>query len=387
VPLAIPLAWLQLKHEKLRLTVALAGVAFAVVLIFMQLGFRDALFASSVRYHRMLAYDLAMLSPKTDFIVQPQPFSRRRLYQIRGTPGVAGVTALYLGQTRWRNPASPAETRSIYVVGFDPSDRVFDLPGIEAHRSELRLPDVVLYDRLSRPEFGPVAELLRDSNGAGVETEVANRSVRVVGLFELGTSFGIDASIVTSDLNFRRIFPQRAAGEIDLGLIRLDEGADPRAVRDAIRARLPTDVIVLTRNGFVRREVAFWTGNTPIGYVFSFGVVMGLAVGAIVVYQILFADVSDHLNEYATLKAIGYTDRSLFAVVLQEALILAVLGFLPGLGASLLLYRAAGEATHLPLEMKTGLALSVLGLTAAMCVTSCAVALRKLRTADPAEIF
>lgn len=386
MPLAVPIAWLQLKREKLRLAVALAGVAFAVVLIFMQLGFQDALFQSSVRYHENLRYDVAIVSKKMDFIVQPESFSRRRLYQALATPGVEAVTPLYLGLGRWSNPVAPGDTRAIFVLGFDPSSRVFDLPGIEAHRDTLKLPDVVLYDEASRPEFGPIPALFRASQ-SGVETEVANRRVRVAGLFTLGTSFGIDASIVTSDLNFRRIFPQRAPGMIDLGLVHLAPGADPERVREAIAARLPEDVEVLTRAGFVQREVDYWTGSTPIGYVFSFGVIMGLTVGGIIVYQILFSDVSEHLREYATLKAMGYTDGQLFRIVLQEALLLAVMGFLPGLVASLLLYRAAGEATRLPLAMSPELGGVVFAMTAAMCGVSGAIALRKVRSADPAEVF
>jgi putative ABC transport system permease protein len=383
----VPIAWLQLTRDKVRLLVAIAGVAFAVVLVCMQLGFQDALFRSSVRYHHNLRYDLAMISPKTAFIVQPSSFSRRRLHQIRGVPGVAGVTELYLGLGSWKNPERPSDSRNIFVVGFDPSDSIFDLPGIEAQRDLLRRPDVVLFDQSSRPEFGPIPRLVREAGPEGFRTEVANRRVRVAGLFELGTSFGIDASLVTSDLNFRRIFPHRQAGQIDVGLIHLDRFANSDRVRDAVAARLPPDVLVLTRDGFVKREVDYWSGATPIGYVFSFGVIMGLVVGGIIVYQILFADVSEHLREYATLKAIGYTDLYLFGVVIQEALLLALLGFGPGLVASVLLYRAAGRATQLPLEMNVPLALGVLGLTAAMCAVAGAIALRKVRQADPADVF
>jgi putative ABC transport system permease protein len=252
------------------------------------------------------------------------------------------------------------------------------------------MPDVVLYDRDSRPEFGPLPALYREAvarGREGIETELADRNIQVVGLFQLGTSFGIDASVITSDLNFRRIFPFREAGQINLGLVRLAPGVDPQDARNRIAAAIPEDVEVLTRAGFIQREVDYWSSATPIGYVFSFGVIIGLTVGGIIVYQILFADVSDHLQEYATLKAMGYTNGFLFKVVLQEAVILAVLGFLPGLGVSLLLFRMAGEATHLPLEMDVQLALLVLGLTVVMCAVSGAVALRKVRSADPAEIF
>jgi len=256
---------------------------------------------------------------------------------------------------------------------------------VEEHLELLKLPDRVLYDRDSRSEFGPVAELFEE-NGS-VETEIGHRRVQVVGLFRLGTSFGIDGSIVTSDLNFRRIFPHRKPGLIDLGLVHLEPGADPGAVRDAIARTLPADVEVLTRAQFVAREVAYWSRNTPIGYVFSFGVVMGLVVGAIIVYQILFGDVQDHLQEYATLKAIGYTNRYLFGVVLQEAAILAALGFVPGFLLCMLFYSTAAEATRLPLHMTFERGVVVFGLTVVMCCASAVLALRKIRTLDPADVF
>jgi putative ABC transport system permease protein len=383
--LAIPLAWLQLKREKLRLLVALAGVSFAVVLIFMQLGFQDALYDSSVRYHRAFSYDLAMISPKKNLIVHPEGFSRRRLIQALGVPGVESVAPVYLGQAGWRNPEVPGETRTIFVVGFDPSDRVFAIAEVNEKLEQLRLPDTILYDSRSRPDFGPVADRYRETGP--LQTEVANRAVEVVGLFELGTSFGINASVVTSDLNFRRILPQRKAGRIDLGLIHLEPGRDPEVLREAIVSSILGDVEVLTRETFIQREVDYWKRNSPIGFIFGFGVIMGFTVGGIIVYQILFADVSDHLEEYATLKAMGYTNGYLCSVVLQEAAMLAILGFIPGLAVSVLLYDATREATRLPLEMSFQVSTMVLLLTVLMCAVSGLIALRKIRSADPAEIF
>jgi putative ABC transport system permease protein len=247
------------------------------------------------------------------------------------------------------------------------------------------MPDVVLFDALSRPEFGPIAE----SFGAGeaVTTEVGNRRISVGGLFEVGTSFGMDASIVTSDLNFLRLFPLRPPGSINLGLIKLKPGLAPEVVRDAIASELPEDVLVLTKQDFIDREIAYWDSATPIGYVFTFGMIIGLAVGAIIVYQILFSDVSDHLAEYATLRAMGYPMSFLVGVVLQEAVILSLLGYVPATGISMGLYRLAGNATRLPLHMGVERGVDVLGLTIMMCAISGLIAVRKLRTADPAEIF
>ena len=379
------IAWLQISHQRLRLLAAILGVAFAVMLIFVQLGFQRALYDSSVRWHTALGYDLALISPKATYIVNPPGFPRNRLYQAAGFTGVESVTPVYINIATWRNPDNPLVTRNIFVMGFDPSDQGFALAGDGRQVNRLRLADKVLFDRLSRPEFGPVAQQL--DQGVTVATEINNRDVEIVGLYSLGTSFGIDGSIITSDLNFRRLFPDRSPSRIELGLIRLEPGANPEAVRDTIIAEVPGDVRVLTKEQFIQHEVDYWSNSTPIGYVFGLGVAMGLAVGMIVVYQILFSDVQDHLQEFATLKAMGYSNFFLSRIVLAEAFQLAVIGFIPGFLISLLIYTQATDATNLPLEMTLPRGLMVLGLTVAMCAASGLLALRKLRSVDPAAVF
>jgi putative ABC transport system permease protein len=382
--LAIPLAWLQLRKEKIRLVVAMAGVAFAVILIFMQLGFRNAMLESAVRYHKQLLYDLAMISPKTQFVGLTQSFSRRRLYQALAAEDVESVSAMYLEQGSWKNPWEH-NTRPILVVGIDPADRVFALPEVERELSTLQLPDVALFDADSRPEFGRVAAKFTEDGV--VHGELNNRRVTIRGLFRLGSSFGIDGNLVTSDLNFLRLFPDRPPGFVDIGLIALRAGSNLPVVRDRLVSALEGDVLIVTREEFIEREVTYWTTTTPVGFVFGFGAIMGLIVGGVVVYQILFADVSQHMREYATLKAMGYSNAELSAVVLQEAAILAVLGFVPGLLVALGLYELTAEAIRQPLEMTFVLSVLVLLLTLAMCSLSAFVALRKVRSADPAEIF
>jgi len=244
---------------------------------------------------------------------------------------------------------------------------------------------VVLFDGGSRPEFGPVAKTL----GAGepVVTEINDREIEVVGLFEMGTSFGIDGTVITSDDNWLRLFPGRSRNEIQLGLIRLKDGSDANQVRDALAEYLPGDVLVMTKQQFVQREKNYWNSATPIGYIFAFGAIMGFVVGAIIVYQILFADVSEHLNEYATLRAIGYRNRFVSGIVLQQAVILAVLGYLPGLAVVYWLYGKAAAATNLPLYITQERALTVFLMTLAMCAISAMMAVRKVRRLDPADVF
>jgi putative ABC transport system permease protein len=381
----LPLGWLQLRYQKLRLLSATLGIAFAVILIFVQLEFREAIFVSAVRYHDALDYDLVMISPKTDYLIAARSFPRNRLFKVAGQDGVASVSPIYLARGSWRNPLQRSSTRQILLVGIDPVDagytRLLTPEQIEA----IKIPDQVIFDRMGRPEFGPIAEMYQ--RGETVETAINDREISVAGLYAVGTSFGLDGGVVTSDLNLQRVFPGRSASAIDLGLIALDAGADPLAVRDALAANLAPDVMIMTPEEFKEKEIRHWNKTTPVGYLFAFGAIIGVVVGFIIVYQILFADVQDHLQEYATLKAMGYGHGYLRGVVLQEAVILGVLGFLPGCGVSMLAFDAAVGATRLPLEMTLESALGVLALTLTMCVCSGLFALRRLKSIDPAEVF
>jgi putative ABC transport system permease protein len=382
---AVPLGWLQLKAQKLRLVAAITGITFAVILIFVQLEFREALFVSAVRYHTAMDYDLAMLSPKTDFMVSSKQFPRSRLYQVLGFEGVESVTAVYMRLVSWRNPADPSNARNILAIGFDPSEQGFNRLLSSEQKEAIKIPDQVIFDRRGRDEYGPVRDLL--DAGRPVSAEINDRRVAVASMYEVGTSFGLDGGVISSDLNFLRILPTRKKSAIDFGLIKLEPGQDAAEVQARIRESVPMDVRVLTRQEFMDLEIQYWNKTTPIGYIFAFGAVMGLIVGLIIVYQILFADVQDHLKEYATLKAMGYTHGYLRNVVLQEAIILAVLGFIPGLGIAHLVFTKGADATRLPLEMSVQSAAGVFVLTVAMCAGSGLMALRKLRAVDPAEVF
>ncbi len=378
------LGWMQLKHRPMRLIVAVGGISFAVLLILMQLGFRSALFESAVRFHERMEYDIALFSPDSVFIVRPQPFSLRRLYQAMGVEGVKSITPVYIFPSVWKNPWNN-QRRSITTIGFDPSHYFLDTPGIEESRHLLQQQNVVLFDSASRPEFGDVAGHFAEHGP--FKTEINDREMEVVGLFQMGTSFGIDGNVITSDDNWLRLFPERPRDEIQLGLIQLDDPSMANEIRDRLKAYLQQDVLVMTKADFVERETDYWNSATPIGYIFAFGAIMGLVVGAIIVYQILFADVSEHLREYATLRAIGYRSRFVSGIVLQQAAILAVLGFMPGVLLVHWLYGKAAAATNLPLYLTFDRAMTVFLLTLAMCALSGLLAMRKVQKLDPAEVF
>ncbi|MGK7942557.1 MAG: ABC transporter permease DevC [Crocosphaera sp.] len=380
-----PLSWLQLTHEKTRLLVALAGITFADVLMFMQLGFRDALFDSSVKLHENLDGDIFMLNSKTDTLTGIRSFSQRRLYETLGVDQIEKVTPVYIGVSTWKNPLV-RKTRNILNVGLNPDQNIIMLPEVEDNISVTKQQDVVLFDRLGRKEFGPIPELFE--SGETVKTEVGNRQIKVGGLFAVGTSFGADGTIITSDVNFLRLFPNRQKGLIDIGIIKLKPGANLEENLEFLRKNFAyEDISFYSKQGFIEHEKSFWKNRTTIGFIFALGTVMGFVVGTVIVYQILYTDVADHLPEYATLKAMGYTDFYLLTVVFQEAIILGLIGFIPGVSFSMLLYYNAAKATGLPIMMVTSRAITVLTLTILMCCISGIIAVGKLRSADPADIF
>ncbi|MEH1788772.1 MAG: ABC transporter permease DevC [Nostoc sp.] len=380
----IPLSWLQLTREKTRLAVALAGIAFADILMFMQLGFRDALYYSNVRFHNSLQGDIVLINSQSNAILAMRSFSQRRLYKALELPAVQSVHPIYLDFTIWKNPVT-GRPRSILIFGINPETNLVNLPGVQENLDKLKLPDVVLFDRSSRVEYGPIAA--NYDQGKTVTAEVRRRRVKVEGLFTLGASFGADGNLITSDINFLRIFNNRQKGLIDIGLIRLKPGADANVVAQELRKYLPNEVNVLTKQEFIAFERNYWANSTAIGFIFTLGTVMGFIVGTVIVYQILYTEVADHLAEYATLKAIGYTQNYLLTVILQEALLLAVLGYFPGIVFALFMYNSARAATLLPVFMSFDRAVMVLILTMLMCIISGAIAVRKLSSADPADIF
>ncbi|MGG5887605.1 ABC transporter permease DevC [Falsiroseomonas sp. HC035] len=382
--LAIRLAWRQLWSEKARLASAIAGVMFACVLVFMQLGFRAALFDSATALIGAMRGDLFLMHPLTTASFRPEPFPRVRAYQALALPEVERAVPVYLAQATWRNPEDGSR-RSIQLIGVDTDAGVLEFPGLAPILEQLKRTDTIAFDARSRPEFGAVSRLLEERGP--FEVQVGNRDMQVVGLIEIGPSFGADGNIVLSDVNFRRLVKERLVSAVDLVAIRLRPGSDIAATQQRLRALLPADVMVLTQAELNAHERRYWEEATPIGFIFAFGSLMGLVVGMVIVYQILFSDIAGHLKEYATLKAMGYSNGYLGRVVLGAALILAVAGFMPGLAISAFLYDVVGGATFLPLAMDIARATSVFAMIFTMCAVAGLLAMRKLRDANPADMF
>ena len=381
-----PLGWLQLKYDRGRLLTALSGIAFADILMFMQLGVLNALFYSNTMLHRRLEADIVLINTQALNWSEMSTFARRRLYQAMDVPGVKSADALYINNVRWKNPQTGQKT-SVMVMGTNPDRPAFDIPEVNRNLDIIKLPDTVFFDRGSRGEYAEA--IAKIDRGETVTTEIERRTITVGGLFELGASFAADAMLITSDSNFLRLFPKKDAGTVSIGLIQVESGYDIEQVKNSLNAHLgkSQDVKAMSVEELIDFEIVYWAKNRPVGVVFGFGTIMGFVVGVVIVYQVLSTDVNDHMAEYATFKAMGYKNSYLLGVVFEEAIILALLGFIPGVGISIGLYNLVSAATALPLFMPSSRAIMMLALTILMCGISGTIATRKLQSADPADIF
>jgi putative ABC transport system permease protein len=399
----VPLAWKNLTHDRVRFALFASGIAFAVVLMAVQLGIMHAMLDANTIIFSSLNTDLVLVNPSRPSLLFRQSFDRRRLNQSLGTPGVASAHAVYvehdLGRLRNtdQNPETRGRTRRLRVIGVDPASRAFDFPNLDPGSWEkLQTPDAALYDRHSRPALSPGSpgETVYGRLEPGLRTELSGRQITLVGGFDLGFDFGTDGTIVLSDRTFARILREPYTlgdplADVDLGIVRLKPGADPLVVQKQLQEAIGRqgDVRVLTKAEAISHERNFWWTSTPIGFAFGAGVVLGFVVGTVICYQILSSDVADHFAEYATLKAIGYPNRYLSFVVIQESLILALAGFVPGIVVTFGAYAFLTNLSSMPLVLTPGRAGLVFALTVVMCVLSGFFALSKVKNVDPADVF
>lgn len=379
-----PLVWQQLTYQKSRLFVSILGVTFSVSLMFIQMGFRDGLFENSVTLHHALDADLVLIHQDTNYFFDLKNFPRRFIYNILGIIEVKSAQPFYFYFADLKNPQTLV-SRRISIGAFPPDKSVFKLEGVQKNLEIIKQEDTFLFDRLSRSEYGPIASQV-ETNRA-VTTELANRKIKIGGLFSLGGGvMSADGLLVTSDLNYSRLL-NIPLEKVNMGVIKIDSGIDPESVIPRISAKLPSNLKVITLEKFMEIEKEYWSNSTPIGFIFNLGTIIGCLFGGIIVYQILYTQISDNLYIYATFKAIGYTNFYLVGIVLKQAMLISIMGYLPGFIVCLYLYDFVRDATRLPMSMTFSRALIVGFLTIAMCSLASLLAMNKLRFADPAELF
>lgn len=380
----LPVGWLQLVHNKARFASALAGVAFANILVFMQLGFFGALMGSVALPYQQMDADVLISSSDMNTLADAGPLPRQRLYEALAVNGVADATPLYYGKLDWKQ--SDGTIRGLDVFGIDPAKPAFRFLKGNPKVKVLTLADHALIDIGTRNVVGDV--LARIERGEPYAFEAKGRTLSVDGVFRIGGGFTTDGYLIVSDQTFLRLFPQRFAGAPNHVLVKAQPGVAARDLAARLSVVLPAyDSQARPVDVATAREQAFQSTQRPVGMVFGFGIIIGTLVGSIIVYQVLATDVADHLKEYATFKAIGYRQGFFLGIVFEEAMVLAVAGFLPGVVISVLLYRLVAKATSLPLAMTLERPFIVLFGTLLMCGLSGLVATRRLARANPADLF
>ena len=381
----VPLARRNLLASKRRLASSVAGIAFAVLLMMVELGFRNAFIDSMLLAIRQLDGDIMLVGSAKYQFDRNAPFSRRKLYEARAVPGVATARPLYAEQKAsiWKNPQDQ-RLFAVQVFAFDPEQPVFLLPEIAAKLDALRQPDTVMVDSRGRSNLGDAS--------AGTETELTRQNIRVVGTFSLGPSFFIDGTVIMSDRNFLKLLggsgPNRTdLPDVEIGVVKVLPGFAVANVQRALRVAMQPNVTVLTKAELIKQEAQFHAQVSPVGPIFGVGTLVGFAVGVMICYQILFSELSDQLPQYATLKAMGYHNGFLVKVVLQQAAFYALVGYVPAWILCYLLFWLIGESVLLPMEVSIGLTAVSFALTLAMCVGAALIAVRRVIAADPAELF
>lgn len=380
----VPYAWLDLVHDRGRSAVAVVGVAFASLLILMQLGFYGSVERTAVLIQEHLVFDVLLCSRNYRFISSPGVMPAERLQQAQAADGVEAVRPFRIGFLPWRSGPTrdvrrKALSRAIMIMGVDPDLPSLNMEKIGGSTDALRSVDDVLIDSQSRPEFGPQVP--------GTVAEAGARTVTIAGAFAMGTGFGADGAILVSMRTFARVLPSFSQSQVSLGLVSIQPNADAEAVASRLRRILPADVRVLTRRQLAAGERRHWIIKTSVGVIFLTGVITSLIVGMAIVSQVLGNKVSHHFKEYATMKALGYSQRYISGIVLLQAAALAGIGYLPGLVVAWQLYAMTREYAHIPMSLGVREAGIVLCIAVAMCVTAALMALRKVASAAPADLF
>ncbi|MHB0954832.1 MAG: FtsX-like permease family protein [Pirellulaceae bacterium] len=389
-----PLAWKNLTHNVRRLMIAVSGVTFAVVLMFMERGFQKALFDSTVELVRNFRADIVLTSSSRYSLSSGSRFSLTALSRASGSDHVREAHPIYLENrlAMLRNPNH--SSRPIRVVGCNVRERVFTeemQPTLDRYRQQLLGPRTALIDVTSKRSIYQI-DPWKISATKPAEVELSGKQLRLVGNFHLGTDFANDGTLLMSLENFELYFPQREMAAdplsaVDLGLIVCRVGRDVTQVRDQLQTIVGTGVTVQTRQELIEKEIRFWDTNTPIGVIFRVGMIMGFVVGILICYQVLYNDITDHMPEFATLMAMGYHRGYFINVVIHEACYLALFGFVPGVCISWLLFQLLTGWTGLTMTLSLWDVGLTFVLTVVMCVMSGLLAVRKLLAADPASLF
>ncbi|MGL4199287.1 MAG: FtsX-like permease family protein [Allorhizobium sp.] len=379
----LPIGWLQLTHNRTRFAAALAGVAFANVLVFVQLGIMNSMGAATLRPYDFFQADIMISAGDASTLTDGGNVARQWLLQALGDPDVAAGMGLFIANVPWDRGEKDI---SLTTFGVDPTKTEFLSKDIASDLNLLQVRDAAILDRMARGLAKDEAASIRPQTPLSFETQ--SRTITAYATFSGGGGFGGDGYMLVSDQTFLSLFPTRSSSAPDHILLSLRPGAET----DTVIARLKTLVSdpslrIRSYQDAAQEDLRYQQTKRPTGIIFGFGVLIGVLVGIVIVYQVLSTDVADHLREYATFKAMGYGPRFFLGIVFEEALVLGIMGFIPGLVVGTTILTLMGKITTLPLGMTPSMAMTVFLGTIVFSALSGAIATRRLEAADPADLF
>lgn len=379
----LPIGWLQLTHNRTRFAAALAGVAFANVLVFVQLGIMNSMAAATLRPYQFFRADIMISAGDANSLTDGGNVARQWLLQAMADPDVVDGTSLFIANVAWDRGDKDI---SLTTFGVNPVKTGFLAPEIAADLGLLQVQDAAILDRLARGLGRVEAAAIRPQSPLSFETE--GRTLTAYTTFAGGGGFGGDGYMMVSDQTFLSLFPARSSAAPDHILLSVRPGAQAETVIARLKDLISDPALrIRTFAQAGQDDLRYQQTRRPTGIIFGFGVLIGVLVGLVIVYQVLSTDVADHLREYATFKAMGYGPRFFLGIVLEEALVLGIMGFIPGLIVGTAILTLMGSITTLPLAMTPSMAISVFGGTLVFSALSGAIATRRLAAADPADLF
>ena len=373
--MVLTLAFRNLFHDRIRLAVTLVGILFAIVLVAVQLGLYLGARKMITQMIENANGELWIMTFGSKSFEEGGNLTGRERHLALSVPGVKAVVPLVVSFAEWRKPAG-GSTLSV-VVGSDPADGGLEPWNlIEGQVRSIEAPDAVAVDRTYLADLG--VEKIGDA------AQVENTRVKIVGITKGIRSF-TTAPYVFTTLNRARAILSLQGDQSNFLLVQLQPGANVETVREALVGRLP-GTEVLEQSVFLHRSLDNWLFQTGAGMALIGGALLGMLVGTVIVAQTLYSSTKDHLNEFATLRALGSSAGYIYRVILFQAAISAAIGYTLGLAIALLVVHFS-ENTPLPIVMTPGLAVTLLVLTIFMCAISAFAAIMKVTKIDPAMVF
>jgi putative ABC transport system permease protein len=371
------LAWTNLAARRVRTLVAGVGVTFAVFLLFLQFGFLDATRRAATQVYDFFDFDLALISADYQYFNAAPSFDRIRQIQLQAVPAVVDTFNLNVRTTKWVDPETEIRS-SLMLIGIDDKPAFIRDAAIRDGLALLGDDNSVIADAYAHADYG--------DTGIGAKARINEREAQVAARFAFGPFFYAEGSAIARNDSFSRL-ANRDGRQTSVGLIRIGEGQDPAAAKAAIAEVLPDDIVILTRDELVGQEQDYFIAVKPVGIMFDVGAIIAFVVGAVTLFQVLSTEINNRLKEYATIKAIGFGSRFVYGLGVAQTAMLVLLGFVPAVVISLIVFNLVRAASHLPVQMGGALIEQVLVLSLAMGTASGLITLYRVKRADPAELF